>query len=174
MLHDAIFVATGNAVLLLRDVNLATRELLCLLHSADAFLYMYFENCSRIYNFSKVELHCTLQRIASCNMALNQTVYCVVVVICKIHIWPPQSFFEIPHSWPTNSRFSFCMPRLPLWNSSVWFAGRWYKYHDPISLSSCCQRIAGIATIFDGSRCRSLARCSLSVSQSDGMKIVNK
>ena len=37
VLHGPIFLATCNAILLLRDANLATTKLLCLLHSMDVF-----------------------------------------------------------------------------------------------------------------------------------------
>ena len=45
VLHEAIFfLATNKIILFLRDANVATTKFLCVLHSPDVFLYIYFED----------------------------------------------------------------------------------------------------------------------------------
>jgi hypothetical protein len=61
MLHGAIFLATCNAILLLRDVSLPSTSL----HDTPLMFSQHIENSSQIslinIRVSRVELHCRLQ-----------------------------------------------------------------------------------------------------------------
>jgi hypothetical protein len=59
MLHDAIFLATCNAILLFRDVKLPNTSL----HYTPLMFSQHIENSSQIslINSSQEELHCKLQ-----------------------------------------------------------------------------------------------------------------
>ena len=70
MLHSAIFLATCNAILLLRDVKLPNTSL----HYTPLMFSQHIENSSLIYKLTSLKSRIALQvarKIALCNMALS-------------------------------------------------------------------------------------------------------
>jgi hypothetical protein len=71
MLHGAIFLATCNAILLLRDVKLPNTSL----HYAPLMFSQHIENSSLISLIKSLKSRIALQvarKIAPCNMTLRQ------------------------------------------------------------------------------------------------------